>query len=270
MCCKNGGVFIKVGQHIAALDYLVPKEYSNTLKVLHNQAPRSSISEIKKAIKNELGKNMEEIFDEFDEQAIASASLAQVHRARLKDTKEIVAVKVQHPKVFRHVAVDIATMDFLSRIMIKIFPDFSFKWLLDETKRNIPLELDFVNEGKNSEKIAILLKEFVWLKIPKVYWNLTTKRILMMEYIDGALITDQEYFKAKKINTKEIVNRFEKIYGKMIYTWGNIHCDPHPGNILIKAEDNDFKLCLIDHGLYSVNKNLYLTISLRILFFFLN
>nr|XP_027201125.1 uncharacterized aarF domain-containing protein kinase 1-like [Dermatophagoides pteronyssinus] len=252
LCSTNGGVFIKVGQHIAALDYLVPKEYVNTLKVLHSQAPRSKFSDIKKVIEKELGDKLDNIFDEFDEKAIASASLAQVYRAKLCNSNETVAVKVQHPKVFQHSLVDIATMEFLFNVIDRLFPEFSLMWLVNETKRNIPLELDFVNEAKNSEKIAILLKDLQWLKIPHIYWKYTTKRVLMMEFVEGTSITDKEFFLANRMNCQEIANRFENMYGRMIYTYGTVHCDPHPGNVLVKKTSNkDFYLYLLDHGLYT-------------------
>ncbi|KAF7488616.1 putative aarF domain-containing protein kinase 1 -like protein [Sarcoptes scabiei] len=260
LCSINGGVFIKVGQHIAALEHLVPPEYVETLKVLHNQAPRSKITAIKLAIQKEIGQSFDDIFAEFEEEPIASASLAQVYRAKLKAENAKVAVKVQHPQVFKHSLVDIATMEFLARTINRLFPEYSFIWLVEETKKNLPLEMDFVHEGKNSELVGPLLKEFSWLKIPKIYWKYTTKRVLVMEFIDGRLITDNQFFVSNKINTRLIANRFEDIYNKMIYTYGTIHCDPHPGNVMVKKHpnDNDFDLYLLDHGLYT-----YLTDDFR-------
>jgi len=111
MCWRNGGCFIKVGQHIGALDYLLPAKYVNTMKVLHQHAPESSLSDIQRIVADDLGQSVDELFSSFEEHPIASASLAQVHRATRRDTGEIVAVKVQHPHIKSHSAVDMATME---------------------------------------------------------------------------------------------------------------------------------------------------------------
>lgn len=254
LCCQNGGSFIKVGQHIAALDYLVPKEYVDVLKVLHNQGPTTEYSDICEVIKSELGQDIDEIFEDFEKEPVGAASLAQVHKARLRETKELVAVKIQHPKVFRHSIVDIATMEFLFGVVSKIFPDFSFMWLADETRRNLPVELDFYHEGKNAELMSSLLKQFNWLKIPKIHWKYTTKRTLVMEFIEGGIISDRDYIVKNKIDPIELTNRLELIYSQMIFIYGVVHCDPHPGNILVCPKGNDFDVALLDHGLYTVKQ----------------
>ena len=112
MCCANGGAFIKVGQHIGALEYLLPPEYVQTFKVLHSRAPQSSLADLFVVIREEMGQDPEEIFLSFEEEPLGTASLAQVHRARLRDGREV-AMKIQHPKVKRRSAVDIVTMEFL-------------------------------------------------------------------------------------------------------------------------------------------------------------
>lgn len=254
LCCANGGAFIKVGQHIAALDYLVPKEYVEVLSVLHNRGPRTKFEDIKSVIKSELKKDIDELFVEFEEEPVGAASLAQVHKARLRETGEVVAVKVQHPNVFRHSLVDIATMEVLFGAVSRLFPDFSFMWLANETRINLPMELDFINEGKNSETMHTILKDLPWFKIPKIYWKYSTKRVLMMEFVTGGYISDQEYIDKNKINRTELAARLETIYSEMIFKSGTVHCDPHPGNILVrKTDDNDFDVILLDHGLYTVS-----------------
>ena len=89
-------------------------------------------------------------------------------------------------------------MEFLVKIMSKLFPDFSIQWLVDETKINIFKELDFYVEGKNAEKVADMFKHYTWLKVPKVYWEYTTDRVLVMEYVDGGQVNDLNYVKVKK------------------------------------------------------------------------
>lgn len=108
---------------------------------------------------------------EFDETPLGTASLAQVHKAKLKDGS-IVAVKVQHPYVQGNSKVDLKTMETLVKIVSMVFPDFQFQWLVEETKKNMPKELNFAEEGRNAEKISSLIKYFDWLYIPKIryFW----------------------------------------------------------------------------------------------------
>ncbi|KAJ6217942.1 hypothetical protein RDWZM_009099 [Blomia tropicalis] len=253
LCSANGGVFVKVGQHIAALDHLVPREYVDTLKILHNRAPLTSLKDIRKVIKNELDAELEELFDDFEPTPLGTASLAQVHRARLKDDGPVVAVKVQHPNVRKHSVVDIATMELLVNCVSKLFANFDFRWLAEETRRNLPLELDFYNEGINGERMADILKKFPWVKIPKIYWKYTTERTLVMEFAEGELISNRDYFLKQKIDTVELSNRIEKMYNEMIFINGTVHCDPHPGNILVKVHEygGEFDIILLDHGLHT-------------------
>ena len=142
LCETNGGVFIKVGQHIGALDYLLPEEYVNTMKVLHSRAPQMPLEDIYEVVREELGQEPTSVFSDFDPDPLGSASLAQVHRARLPSGEEV-AVKVQHKYVKRHSLVDIWTCDFLVRMVKAAFPQFEFMWLADEMKKNLPLELCF-------------------------------------------------------------------------------------------------------------------------------
>ena len=121
MCCANGGAYIKVGQHIGALEYLLPPEYVQTFKVLHSRAPQSSLADLFHVIREEFGREPEDIFLSFEPEPLGTASLAQVHRARLKDGREV-AMKIQHPKVKRRSAVDITTMEFLVNCFCLVRP----------------------------------------------------------------------------------------------------------------------------------------------------
>lgn len=250
LCCANGGVFIKVGQHIGALDYVVPPEYCSTLKVLHSKAPRSTLEDVYRVLKEDLGHDADEIFSEFEKTPRGTASLAQVHKAVIRKTGEVVAVKVQHRRVKKHSLVDMTTMDLLVRFVAKVFPEFSFMWLAEEMKRNLPCELDFINEGRNAEKVQRTLSRLPWLKIPSINWNLTTTRVLTMEFLDGGEVTDKEYVLSQKINARSIAERIATLYSEMIFIEGFVHCDPHPGNILVRKTDNGPEIQLLDHGLY--------------------
>lgn len=154
LCCANKGVYIKVGQHIGALEFLLPAEYVQTMKVLHSRAPQNEVADLYKVIRQDLRREPADMFSEFDAEPLGTASLAQVHRAVLRDTGEVVAVKVQHPFVRGNAGVDMKTMEVLVRAMGWVFPDFKMQWLVDETKKNLPIELDFEHEGRNADKVS--------------------------------------------------------------------------------------------------------------------
>ncbi|XP_075804042.1 aarF domain-containing protein kinase 1 isoform X3 [Microtus pennsylvanicus] len=204
LCCANRGTFIKVGQHLGALDYLLPEEYTSTLKVLHSQAPQSSMQEVRQVIREDLGKEIHDLFLSFDDTPLGAASLAQVHKAVLHDGRTV-AVKVQHPKVQAQSSKDILLMEVLVLAVKQLFPDFEFMWLVDEAKKNLPLELDFLNEGRNAEKVAHMLKHFDFLKVPQIHWELSTKRVLLMEFVEGGQVNDRAYMEKNGIDVNEVL-----------------------------------------------------------------
>ncbi|XP_046656352.1 aarF domain-containing protein kinase 1-like [Daphnia pulicaria] len=252
LCETNGGAFIKVGQHLGALDYLLPFEYVSTMKVLHSQAPQSSFEDVLNVIKEDLKCEPSTVFQTIEKTPIGTASLAQVHKAELNDGT-VVAVKVQHPLVKAYSTIDMKSMEILVNLASWVFPDLKLEWLVKETKINLPCELNFVMEGENSEKTAGLMKHLPWLHIPKVYWDLSTSRVLTMEYCEGFEIgvlgqekrTEFEPFK------KEISQKITKLYSDMIFLHGYVHCDPHPGNLKIELKQGKLLIHLLDHGLYA-------------------
>ncbi|XP_042221878.1 aarF domain-containing protein kinase 1-like isoform X1 [Homarus americanus] len=250
LCCTNGGAFVKVGQHLGSLEYLLPVEYVNTMKVLHSNAPRSSLEDVYQVIEEELKCKPKELFLEFEPEPLGAASLAQVHRAKLHDGREV-AVKVQHRSVKAHSKVDMKGMELLVKMVSHIFPDFRFEWLVEEMKKNLPKELDFMHEARNAEKVAAQFAHFSWLKIPFIDWSHTTDRVLVMEFCEGGQVNDRNYMVAKGINTSEVSERIGRLYSEMIFVNGYVHCDPHPGNVLVKKVNNEAQIILLDHGLYT-------------------
>lgn len=250
MCCTNGGAFIKVGQHLGSLDYLLPLEYVETMKILHNQAPQSAVSDLFKVLEEDLGKKVEDMFVQIDPEPLGAASLAQVHKATLKDGT-VVAVKIQHPKVKKHSYVDIKTMELLVHGVAWVFPGFQYMWLAEETKKNLPLELDFIHEGRNCERVQRLFKHFKFLKVPKIYWNLSSERVLTMEFCEGGKVNDRQYMEKHKISVDQVSRDLGKLFSEMIFLHGYVHCDPHPGNVLVhKCQQGSTQIVLLDHGLY--------------------
>eukprot|EP01083_Nonionella_stella_P270639 916602_1 len=249
---RLGGIFIKTGQHVATLNHVLPKEYTTTMSVFQDQAPPRPYSAVVQIFEEDMGILPSEVFSEFDEEPIASASLAQVHRAVTKDGKEV-AVKVQYPRLHDLFRTDLRTMDILTRWLIRVFPDYDLRWLVKEIKSNLLAELDFEQEGRRAERQQKIFVDHSFLHIPKVYWDLTRQRILTMEYINGYRVDDVHAIQKDGFDTNVVAQLLCELYGEMIHCSGFIHCDPHPGNILVR-EHPDFpgqpQLVLLDHGMY--------------------
>jgi len=253
LCEANGGAFIKVGQHLGALDYLIPNEYVRTMRVLHSHAPQSTFEEIMSVIRKDLQCEPSEVFEHIEEKSLGSASLAQVHKAHLKDGTTV-AIKVQHPLVKTYAQIDIKSMELLIDAVMWVFPDFKLGWLVRETKINLPCELNFLKEGLNAEKAEKLLSHLSWLHIPKVYWNLSTSRVLTMEYCQGLEIGELAQNRETKMQScrRNVSKKLTQLFSEMIFLHGFIHCDPHPGNLKIELDSNGEPIVhLLDHGLYS-------------------
>ncbi|XP_047335341.1 aarF domain-containing protein kinase 1 [Impatiens glandulifera] len=250
LCEANKGFYVKAGQFAAALRQL-PTEYSSTLASLHDQATPCNFKAIKEVLNSNLGKDLSQIFLSFDEQPVAAASIAQVHHAVLKDHHEEVAVKVQYPGLEQQLKVDIKTMSFISKSVAFLFPEYRFHWLVSEFAEAITLELDFVSEAKNSERTANNFRNSSIVKIPRVFWELTTSRVMTMEFCKGCKVNDVESLKEFGVDPVAVANELANVFSEMIFVHGFVHGDPHPGNILVSPRGkNGFYLVILDHGIY--------------------
>eukprot|EP00002_Diphylleia_rotans_P000735 TRINITY_DN10385_c0_g1_i1.p1 TRINITY_DN10385_c0_g1~~TRINITY_DN10385_c0_g1_i1.p1 ORF type:complete len:494 (+),score=106.80 TRINITY_DN10385_c0_g1_i1:228-1709(+) len=249
---KNGGIFIKAGQHMSSLVYILPEQYTKTMSVLLDQAPHYEFSEIKDVVEQDLRKPIDQVFKIFDETPIAAGSLAQVHRAVLHNGMEV-AVKIQYPHLRRDCSADLMTIRFLVFAAKKLFPEFELEWLAKEFELNLPNELNFIEEAKNAQKIARLFSSEKWVKVPDIIWNLTTERVLTMEFVKGCKVTDVQGLLDNGISPKEVASRITRLYSKKIYIFGFVHSDPHPGNVLVRRLDgtDEPQIVLLDHGLYT-------------------
>jgi aarF domain-containing kinase len=181
---RLGGIYVKLGQHVSAMTYILPVEWTSTLAVLQDGCDPSSPDDIKRLFLNDYGQSMDEIFDEFDWTPLGVASLAQVHKAKLKSTQTWVAVKCQHPRLDEFYQVDIDTVSFLITSIKRIFPNFGFEWIMQEMQESLPQELDFELEAQNATRVeANFSDEYAHrrtcLVIPSVIW--AKRRILCME-----------------------------------------------------------------------------------------
>jgi aarF domain-containing kinase len=147
----------------------MPQEYIEAFEPMCMKAPTTPFEDVRSIIELETGKKLEETYSEFSERPIASASLAQVHKARLRSTGEIVAVKVQHKWIKEQVPGDLRMIEFATDVARKIFPDFKYSWLAEEFRAKLPLELDFRLEARNCRRCADMFKGNKRVKVPKVF-----------------------------------------------------------------------------------------------------
>lgn len=206
---KLGGIYIKLGQHISAMVYILPPEWTDTMAVLQDRCDPTPEQDIRQLFITDYGQPIEEIFEEFDWQPIGVASLAQVHRARLRpgpDGKRTggndgwVAVKLQHPSLDEFCKIDMETVTFIFSVIKKAFPEFGFGWLTDEMRESLPRELDFVHEARNSKLVAQNFADDVahrrtTLRVPEIVW--ARRRILCMECKSYELLNWQYIFVLK-------------------------------------------------------------------------
>ncbi|KAG8891763.1 hypothetical protein FRB99_003381, partial [Tulasnella sp. 403] len=251
----NGGIYIKLGQHISSVN-LLPLEWTSTMRPLQDQCIPTPYEDIEGLFIADTGKSIDELFSEFDPEPIGVASLAQVHIARDRETGKKLAVKLQHPRLEEFAAIDMVTAEWCLAVVERLFPEFEFRWFGEEMKQNLPLEMDFRHEAHNAARAESDFSHHrhTTLYIPKVYH--ATKRTMTMEFIDGARVDDLEYLSRYRIDRNRVAQELSRIFSEMVYINGFFHADPHPGNLLIRPAPPDsrspynFEIALLDHGLY--------------------
>ncbi|KAG2135581.1 ABC1 family-domain-containing protein [Suillus cothurnatus] len=297
---SNGGLYIKIGQAIGANAALMPAPFQQKFARLFDDAPQIPYPTIARVFQREFNKSPQELFAYFDENAVASASVAQVHKARTWDG-DWVAVKVQKPDVGRQTIYDLMAFRAVMWAFEKWVFDLPVYFAVDFISSHLHAELDFISEASNAQRTATLIASEPRLvgkvHIPKVYPELSTKRVLTAEWIDGVRLSDREALgrvvgeklpekgggmfadtvhEEKKNGIPESMNHVKlkggmhaimhtmvELFSAQMFDWGFVHCDPHPGNIIIRARPGssssktslkpvlrDPQLVLLDHGLY--------------------
>jgi predicted unusual protein kinase regulating ubiquinone biosynthesis (AarF/ABC1/UbiB family) len=226
------GVMIKVGQFLSSRKDFLPDEYIEELSELQDQVPPHDFGEIRQRIIDELGSSPEEVFQEFEEQPIAAASLGQVHRGVLKDGRDV-AIKVQYPGIEKIIETDIKMFEVLIRLMGGRMGWINLRVLHEEFSKIVRAELDYVQEGRNAERFKLNFSSDERVVIPRVYWDFSTRKVLTLEFVGGTKITECAVIKASGVDCRVLVNLLVETYAKMIFVHGFFHCDPHPGNIFV-------------------------------------
>lgn len=256
ICLKNRGLYIKLGQHLAMLDYVLPQEYLDELKILLDQTPHSSKESIERVFLEDLHALPEQVFDSFDYQPIASASLAQVHIAYKNNQK--LAVKVQHENLQQNSVFDRFVITILIECLHKWFrEDFDYRWLAKEMNLNVPIELNFCFELENILKMQKYFKQLLAtgeLALPQPFREHSSSRILTMSFEEGVYVNKLDHIETEmKLRRRDISSAISNIFAQQLFRFGFLHCDPHEANLLVRPNpQNPSKpqIVLLDHGLY--------------------
>lgn len=240
------GLLIKMCQVIGTRSDIFPPEFVRVLSRCHDRLPPRTFDAIRVQVERELGGPLQSFFSEFSREPIAAASLAQVHRATRRNG-ELVAVKVQYPDIEEIVRVDITNVTRLCRVYQTIDREpLELVPLLEELTRYLALELDFQREADNADRVRALFADDPFVRIPTVHRDLSTRRVLTMEFVDGIKVTDSAALRAAGLDGAEIVQTLMRVYVRMILAYGFFHADPHPGNLFARA---DGTIVLLDFGL---------------------
>src|SRR4030042_1054576 len=243
-----GGSFIKLGQLLSLRPDLIPREYLYELSKLQDDVEPFSYEEVEHVIKAELKKPVKKLFRSFEKKPVASASIGQVHVAKLKSGKKV-AVKVMRPGIKTLVETDLEILDYFARLFkhhVKqsiVDPEEIFA----EFKRYTENELDYLKEAHNIKHFYDNFRKDRKIRIPRVYGSLTTHRVLTMEFIEGVELKKiiMQPARHKRANTKEISRLLVESVMKQIFIDGFFHADPHPANILVRKNTIGF----IDFGI---------------------
>ena len=243
-----GPTFIKLGQILSTRPDLIPYDYVKELEKLQDDVPPFPSEQALKIITTQFNKPVSEIFQTFEMKPIAAASIAQVHKAILQNG-QTVAVKICRPNINRTIETDISILYDFAYLLDKYFPEtelYNPKAVVDEFAKTIRYELDFVREGRNIDHFHNDFSHDPTIYLPKVFWDLTTTKVLTMEFIDGEKISDIDFSQRSDLNPKIIARHGALATLKMIFEMGFFHADLHPGNIFILKNN---VLAPIDFGM---------------------
>jgi ubiquinone biosynthesis protein len=243
-----GPTFVKLGQMLSTRPDILPQSYIRELEKLQNRVAPITTEAAKQIIESELKQPISKIFSTFNDQPLAAASLAQVHRATING--EEVVVKVQRPNITRTIEVDLDIMHSMASLMERYLPNVYIinpVGIVREFSENIKRELDFRQEAANMRRFALNFADNPWVHVPRVYpENYCSQRVITMEYIDGIFISDIERLKKENYDLKLIAKRGAEVGFRSTLDYGFFHADPHPGNLVILPGN---VICLLDYGM---------------------
>jgi ubiquinone biosynthesis protein len=230
-----GPTYVKLGQIASTRPDLLPPEIIDELEKLQDAVPAFSFTEVRSVLQEELGGTLEKIFQHFEPEPIAAASIGQVHQAVLK-TGTTVAVKIQRPSIAIDIQTDLEILYELSNLAERRFhwaKSYQLMDMIDEFSKSLRSELDYTSEARNAEKISTQFTNNPMIYVPKIYWDYSTQKVLTAEYIEGIKISKKEDLKQQGYNLSLLAERFAKGIFHQIFMEGFFHGDPHPGNVVV-------------------------------------
>ena len=234
---KLGPTFVKLGQLLSTRIELLPPAYLDALTRLQDNVEPFAFDEVEKIVSSELGVRMSKAFIEFEVTPIAAASLGQVHRARLRDGRQV-AVKVQRPGIREALLEDLDALDEIARFLdghTTAGKRYQFCQILDQLRRTLLRELDYRQEATNLTTIGANLKEFDRIIVPAPILDYSTARVLTMQYVHGKKITDLHSLARMEFDGSALAEELFRAYLKQILVDGFFHADPHPGNVFLST-----------------------------------
>src|SRR2546423_298527 len=245
---KLGPTFIKLGQLLSTRADMLPEPYLEALSRLQDNVEPFPFAEVERIVSAELGGRLSKLFSGFDREPTAAASLSQVHRARMRDGREVV-VKVQRPHIRGQIVEDLEALEEAAEFIdahTETGKRYEFSNMLAELRRSLLRELDFKREAGHLERLRRSLREFESIVVPVPIDDYTTSRVLTMEYIPGKKITDVSPLRLVEIDGMALSEQLFRAYLKQILIDGFFHADPHPGNVFLTEDD---RIALIDLGM---------------------
>jgi ubiquinone biosynthesis protein len=245
-----GPTFIKLGQLLSTRGDLLPPPYLEALERLQDSVEPFSFDEVERIVSSELGGRLSKLFRDFETQPMAAASLAQVHRATMRDGRAVV-VKVQRPEIRGLIVDDLEALEKVAEFIdahTDIGKRYEFTNMLTDLRYSLLHELDFKREATNLSRLRTSLREFEDIIIPEALDDYTTARVLTMEYVPGRKITEVSPLRYVELDGRHLAAEVFRAYLKQILVDGFYHADPHPGNVFLTDDD---RVALLDLGMVS-------------------
>ncbi|HFE64879.1 MAG TPA: AarF/ABC1/UbiB kinase family protein [Caldithrix sp.] len=230
-----GPTFIKLGQMLSVRPDLIPPQIAQEFTKLQDEVAPVSFEKLKPLLEETYSEDLLETFAEFEETALAAASMAQVHRARLKSGEDV-AVKILRPNIHQIIKTDLEILFNLAELIAKYVPEselYDPVGIITEFSRTIRKEQNLVLEGRNIDIFRRYLQKEEYIKIPVVYWEYSSEKILVTEFIQGIKISDLAALDAAEIDRKQVAENGAKAILKQVFEFGLFHADPHPGNLFV-------------------------------------